>query len=68
MKHVDTTIMLSRRCISLGRIDPELAYEVNQCKQYWKSFLQHLLSIIKFTADQGLAFRKDENVRLPRTF
>jgi len=48
MKHVHTTVTFSRRCKSLGRIDTELACQVNQSEKYWKSLLQRLPSVIKF--------------------
>jgi len=68
MKHVDSTITFSRRFKSLGRIDTELACQVNQSEQYWISLLQRLVSVIKFIADRGLAFRADdENVGSPRS-
>jgi len=60
MKHVDNTVTFSRRCKSLGRIDTELACQVNQSEKYWKSLLQRLVSVINFIADQGLAFRADD--------
>ena len=53
MKHVDATITFSRRCKSLGRIDTELAYKVNQQEQYWKPLLQRLVYVVKFAADRG---------------
>ena len=60
--------MFIRRCKSLGTIDMELACQVNQCEQYWKSLLQRLVSVVKLIAKRGLSFRDDENVGLPRKF
>ena len=40
MEHIDATITFSRRDNwSLWRFDTELASQVNQCEQYWKSLL-----------------------------
>jgi len=68
MKHLDTMVMFNRRCKSLGRIDTEIACQVNQYEEYWKSLLQRLVSVIKSIADRGLAFRADdENVGSPKS-
>jgi len=52
---------------SLRRIDTELASQVNQCEKYRKTpFHASWVSVVKFIAERGLAFRDDENVLLPR--
>jgi len=69
MEHKDPTITFSCRCNwSLWRIDTELAGQVSQCQQYWKSLLQRLVSVLKFNAERGLTFRDDENGGSPRNF
>jgi len=46
----------------------DLACQVNQSEQYWKSLPQRLASVIKSIADRGVAFRADdENVGSPRS-
>jgi len=63
------TITFSRGFKSLGIIDTELACQVNQCDQHWKSLPQPMVSVIKFIADRGLGFRgDDENVGSSRNF
>jgi len=53
----------------------ELASQVNQCEQYWKSFLSatevasvcnNVWFVVKFIVQRGLAFRDDENIGSPR--
>jgi len=62
VEHKHATITFSGRC------NIELASEVSQCQQYWKSLLQRLLSVVKFITERGLTFRDDENVGSPRNF
>jgi len=59
--------MFIRRCKSLGTIDMELACQVNQCEQYWKSLLPATFGFCQFIAERGLALRgDDENAGSPR--
>ena len=47
----------------------ELASQVNQCKQRWKSLLPAAFGFCrKFIAERGLALRDDENVGSSRKF
>jgi len=52
----------------LGRIDTELASQVSQCKQHWKSLLPATFGLCQIIAARELAFRDDESVGSPRNF
>ena len=41
----------------MGRIDTALAQQVQQEHQYWMSVLKRVVSVVKFIAERGLAFR-----------
>jgi len=56
MEYMDATIAFSVKYEKLGRIDTELACQVNQCKRHWQSLLSATLaSVINFVAQRGLA-------------
>ena len=57
-----TTIALNRRLKAMERIDTELIKQAVDLEQYWKSVLQRVVSVIKFIAERGLAFRGDNEL------
>lgn len=58
-EHIDALIAFNCRLKVAGRMDTKLARQVEQLEQYWKSVLKRAVSVIKFIAERGLAFRGD---------
>lgn len=66
-EHITATIALNKRLKVLGRIDVELTQQTERLERYWKAVLKRVVSVIKFIAERGLAFRGDnELVGSPR--
>ena len=61
-EHIEATIAFSRMSKVTGRIDAELAREVERLENYWKSVLERVVSVIQFIAERGLAFRGDNEL------
>ncbi|XP_033212222.1 zinc finger MYM-type protein 1-like [Belonocnema kinseyi] len=53
--------LISRRRVQ-GRIDTSLEITFNKEREYWIKVLQRVVSVIKFLASRGLAFRGDDEV------
>ncbi|XP_065658520.1 zinc finger MYM-type protein 1-like [Hydra vulgaris] len=49
----------SSRAKKAGRIDSELAHEMDRREHYWRSLLKRLISVLKFVCERGLALRGD---------
>ncbi|XP_065662885.1 uncharacterized protein LOC136085499 [Hydra vulgaris] len=49
----------SSRAKKAGRIDSELAHEMDRHEHYWRSLLKRLISVLKFVCERGLALRGD---------
>jgi hypothetical protein len=65
--HSDSLCSLVQRAHAVGRIDHELAEQLNKTSMYWRNVLQRVVSVITFIAERGLAFRGDnETVGSPR--
>lgn len=61
-EHLNATIAFSRRLKAIGRIDTEMTQEVERLEDYWKLVLKRAVSVIKFIAERGLAFRGDDEL------
>jgi len=61
-EHIDAMITFNRRLKLAGRMDTKLAQQIQQQEQYWKSVLERAVSVIKFIAERGLAFRGDNEL------
>lgn len=57
--HLESVLALACRARSTGRIDMNLAKEVEQVEQYWCKVLKRLVSVLKFVCERGLALRGD---------
>ena len=56
-EHINAAIAFTARLNAVGRIDTALAQQVQQEHQYWTSVLKRVVSVVKFIAERGLAFR-----------
>ena len=54
---INATIAFTARLNAAGIIDTALARQVEQEHQYWTSVLKRVISVMKFIAERGLAFR-----------
>lgn len=54
------TLISRRRC--QGRIDTSIEIAYNKDKEYWFNVLQRVVSVIKFLASRGLAFRGNDEI------
>lgn len=61
-EHMDAMIAFNHRLKVAGRMDTKLAQQIEQEEQYWKSVLERAISVIKFIAERGLAFRGDDEL------
>lgn len=61
-EHIDAVIAFNRRLKVAGRIDIKVAQQSEQVEKYWKSVLKRSVSVIKFIAERGLAFRGDDEL------
>ena len=58
---------LKKRKSTTGVIDEKLKQQIQKEHDYWTSLLKRLISVIKYIAERGLAFRGDnETVGTPR--
>ena len=57
ISHRDAVILSLRLLKPEGRVDSQLALQIDSEKQYWRHVLQRVVSVIKFLAERGLAFR-----------
>ena len=66
-EHLKATITYNMRLKAIGRIDKELTQQVEHLEHYWRSVLKRVVSVIRFIAERGLAFRGyNELVGSPR--
>ena len=56
-EHINMAIAFTARLNAVGRIDTALAQQVQPKHQYWTSVLKRVVSVVKFIAKRGLAFR-----------
>jgi len=69
MEDIDATITFSRRCNWSLWSNRTSQYGQSMCNNIGSRLcLQRLVSVPKFVAERGLAFRDGENVRSPRNF
>jgi len=45
-----------------GRVDFSMALQVEKQTKYWQSILKRAVSVIKFIAERGLAFRGNDQI------
>ena len=55
--HVEATLAIVRRAQELGRIQCDLAKQMTEEVNYWRSVLKRVISVITFISERGLAFR-----------
>lgn len=60
--HLSAVVSLGLRSKEMGRIDCDLAKQADKIKNYWRSLLKRLVSIIKFICERGLALRGDNEL------
>ena len=65
--HKNSLVLLTTWAKKVGRIDYELAKQIDDNINYWKSVLHRVVSVIIFLAERGLAFWGDnETVGSPK--
>ena len=57
--HIEAVWKTASRAKKAGRIDSELAHEMDRHEHYWRSLLKRLISVLKFVCERGLALRGD---------
>ncbi|XP_004205777.1 zinc finger MYM-type protein 1-like [Hydra vulgaris] len=57
--HIEAVWKTASRAKIAGRIDSELAHEMDRHEHYWQSLLKRLISVLKFVCERGLALRGD---------
>ena len=57
ISHRDAAILSLRLLKPEGRVDSQLALQIDSENQYWRHVLQRVVSVIKFLAERELAFR-----------
>lgn len=60
--HLNAVIALLYRSKELGRIDSELAEQVQQQISYWRQLLKRVISVIRFACERGLPLRGDNEI------
>ncbi|XP_065672025.1 zinc finger MYM-type protein 5-like [Hydra vulgaris] len=57
--HIEAVWKTASRAKKAGRIDSELAHEMDRHELYWRSLLKRLISVLKFVCERGLVLRGD---------
>jgi hypothetical protein len=60
--HSNCVCSLVQRGRDTGRIDDELAQQINTTSIYWRNVLQRVVSVITFIAERRIAFRGDNEM------
>jgi len=60
--HIEAVLSTSCRAKKAGRMDTELAHEIDRHEHYWRSLLKRLVSVLKYTCERGLALRGDNEI------
>ena len=61
-EHLNAVVNFARRSKEVGRIDHELVQQAENTINYWRNVLKRLVSVIKYLAERGLAFRGDNEL------
>ena len=57
--YIETVWKAASRTKKAGRIESELAHEMDRHEHYWRSLVKRLISVLKFVCERGLALRGD---------
>ncbi|XP_065665548.1 zinc finger MYM-type protein 1-like [Hydra vulgaris] len=60
--HIEAVWKTASCAKKAGRIDSELAHEMDRHEHYWRSLLKRLISVLKFVCERGLALRGDNEM------
>lgn len=55
--HVQAMCTFAKRLTAKGRIDEQMAKQLDDERQYWREVLRRIVATVQFLSSQGLAFR-----------
>ena len=60
--HIDCTLSAHNLCNENGRISDGIEQQLDNSKQYWVNVLCRVVAVIRFLAQRGLPFRRDDEL------